>query len=344
MGLQAFSSNHPDPTQQQSSLNPNSSHLPPMNPLDRVRLQQVSTSLNKERQLTSPRQTSTTGTLGSEIQNPRSKTLPYLSNQSSMSQMGMASNDPRTYLAYMLDAGPTALSEPHQFEVTDPPFQQLQTTSTIQNTQSNQSQTDVTPNSLNPRPYLTYTPVPGTPGLLDHHQLGITDVPFQQLHTASTIPNVQSNQSQMDVTPNSLNPRPYLTYTPASPPSGLSTHQQQQSEITESSNAPFDLNRVDMTFDYLNPRPYLTYVPVAQSAGQDEQHPYLIPDQQIGNSHLRQVELIRHPNEAQPNSGVQEWDNQSRDQTDYITLRNNLDDSYRFGTYPSACQLVSTAA
>ncbi|KAH2845829.1 hypothetical protein KXW36_008809, partial [Aspergillus fumigatus] len=94
-------------------------------------------------------------------------TLPPMSNQSDPSQAGMVSGDfnLQPHSTYMPVPGPH-MSDPTQLRITgNPPFQQLHMASARSDTQSDQSQMNITFDRFNPQPYLTYTPAPRPPDM-----------------------------------------------------------------------------------------------------------------------------------------------------------------------------------
>jgi hypothetical protein len=241
----------------------------------------------------------------------------------------------------------------------------------ISNPHAVNSQTDVTYDSLDPRPYLTYTPPFAASGLSISREYETTEY-------ASIISN-------MDMTSNGLDPRPYLTYTPAhvapdlphtlqfeientedersqnlTMPStisdiGIGQNQMnmtsssldprpyltynvipgpsgpQERDTSESMSVSLDPNQANMTFDGLDPRPYLTYMPSAQPAATDEQETYISSNQQIEGSPAQQIGLSECSN-------VADWHNQSRGQMAYRT--NGLDGLHQLGLHPPGFQLA----
>jgi hypothetical protein len=94
-----------------------------------------------------------------------------MSNQSDPSQAGMVSGDfnLQPHSTYMPVPGPH-MSDPTQLRITgNPPFQQLHMASARSDTQSDQSQMNITFDRFNPQPYLTYIPA-AQPSALSNHQ------------------------------------------------------------------------------------------------------------------------------------------------------------------------------
>ncbi|KAH1340008.1 hypothetical protein KXW98_003781 [Aspergillus fumigatus] len=236
-------------------------------------------------------------------------TLPPMSNQSDPSQAGMVSGDfnLQPHSTYMPVPGPH-MSDPTQLRITgNPPFQQLHMASARSDTQSDQSQMNITFDRFNPQPYLTYTPAPRPPDMSGSAQFGITrDLPFQQLHMTSASSDTQCGQSQMNITFDRFNPQPYLTYIPAAQPSALSNHQK----------------------------------PAGESGA------YMVLHRQLEDIHDGQAERNGYQNEVQhrPEDQIRVWVNQSQDQMDHRTLQSGMNDPHRLETYPAAHQLVMMEA